>query len=59
MCLKHYFNCFLANNSEKGEDKNSKRRCVCHAGAGIEVTPGEGNTEGFPLWSEVGSSYNL
>jgi hypothetical protein len=44
---------FPSKTSEKGEDKESKRRRVCRAGAGIEVTQGKGDTEGFPLRSEA------
>ena len=46
-------NVFFFPSSEKGEDKESKGRRVCRAGAGIEVTQGKGDTEGFPLRSEA------
>ena len=36
---------FLKKTIEKGEDKESKGRRVCRAGAGIEVTQGKGDTE--------------
>jgi GTPase SAR1 family protein len=44
---------FPLKKSEKGEDKESKSRRVCRAGAGIEVTQGKGDTKGFPLRSEA------
>ena len=44
--------CPVFPSHEKGEDKESKERRVCRAGAGIEVTQGKGDTEGFPLRSE-------
>jgi hypothetical protein len=47
------FGCFLLKYSEKGEDKESKGRCVCCAGAGIDVTKGKGDTKGFPLQSKA------
>jgi hypothetical protein len=37
----------------EGKKKNPGGRRVCRAGAGIEVNPGKGDTEGFPLRSEA------
>jgi hypothetical protein len=39
----------LSNFSEEGEDRSSKERRVCHAGAGVEETPGKRDTEDFIL----------
>ena len=41
--------CFFCYNSEKSENRESKRRKVCRSGAGVEETPNMCNTPGFPL----------
>ena len=49
---KYIVSQFCSFFSGKDEGAESKRRRVCRSGAGIEVTAGKGDTEGFPLRTE-------